>query len=112
MYSYKSFEIAGEFVLLRPVFITLLVASFIIFIFVVTPKLREKMVNGLAVVGLSIVSTLLAAQLLFYNGIIVDELGLGGDELQFDMAIVILLFSIVNPIVFFVMRSKSRVHSI
>jgi len=36
------------------------------------------MANSLSVIGLSLVSISASAQLLFYDAIIVDELGLGG----------------------------------
>jgi hypothetical protein len=104
MYTYEPFGTLGVFTLLRPVFITLLLASILMFLLVITPILQTKMVNALAVIGLSVVSVILSAQLLFYNGIIVDEINLGGDPFTFYMCVAILLFNIINPIVFFITR--------
>lgn len=60
------------------------------------------MASGLSVVGLSIVSVIASAQLLYYDAIIVDELGLGGDAVTTYMFLVILILGFVNPITFYI----------
>jgi hypothetical protein len=104
MYTYDSFETSGVFTLLRPFSIAFLIALLIMFIFVISPILRTKMVNGLSVVGLSIISIVVSAQLMFYHGIIVDEL-------TSYMTLITVLLSIINPIIFF-NSHKKKVNSV
>ncbi|MGM7680529.1 hypothetical protein ACSVDA_00115 [Cytobacillus sp. Hm23] len=67
--------------------------------FIITHKLKRK-TNNLFVLGLSILSVIASAQLLYYDAIIVDELGLGGDEISFYIFLIILIFGFINPIIF------------
>jgi|SRR5690625_693321 len=113
MYTYDSFETAGAFTLLRPIFVTFIFALLLMFLIILLPKLRRKMVNSLSVVvGLSLVSIIASAQLLFYDAIIVDEIGLEGDEITTYMFLVILFFGFLNPIIFFTKRSKKEVSKV
>ncbi|MBZ5752126.1 hypothetical protein [Metabacillus rhizolycopersici] len=112
MYTYDSFETLGAFTLLRPIFVTFIIAALFMFFIIIIPKLRRKMTSGLSVVGLSFVSIIASAQLLYYDAIIVDELGLGGDEITTYMFFVILLFSIINPIIFYIRRKRTEVSQI
>lgn len=104
MYTYDSFETLGVFTLLRPVFITLLIISFLLFIVVLVPSTRDKIVNGYTVASISIISLIVSTQLLYYDAIIVDELGLGGDEVTTGMFGVIAALNIVNPTIYFAKR--------
>lgn len=79
MYTYNSFESLGVFTLLRPIFITILVVSLLLLCIIIIPKLKNKMINGFSVLSLTSISILVSGQLLFYSGIIVDEIGLGGE---------------------------------
>lgn len=45
----------------------------------------------------SIIGTVLSAQLFYYDGIIVDELGLGGDSVSFFLMMITVLFALLNP---------------
>jgi hypothetical protein len=56
--------------------------------------------------GLSVVSVIVSAQLLYYDAIIVDELGLGGDSVTTYMFLIILILGFVNPITFYVSSKK------
>ncbi|KGX84779.1 hypothetical protein [Pontibacillus litoralis] len=96
MYSVESFETIGAFTLLRPVFVTLTLVVMLLLLFIIIPKLRKKIVNGFAVVSISFVSVILSGQLLYYDAIIVDELGLSGDEFAFILFLIILVLSLVN----------------
>ncbi|USK32132.1 hypothetical protein LIT25_16110 [Bacillus sp. F19] len=106
MYTYDSFETLGAFTLLRPIFVTFIITALLMFFIIIFPKIRLKMVSGLSVVGLSIVSVIASAQLLYYDAIIVDELGLGGDVVTTYMFLVILILGFVNPITFYIRRKN------
>jgi len=97
MFTYDSFELSGIFILLRPVFITILVAKIIVFITVLIPKFRAMYNNVIPILFASIIGTVLSAQLFFYDGIIIDELVLDGDSISFFLLIIIVLFAILNP---------------
>jgi hypothetical protein len=107
MYTYESFETLGAFTLLRPIFITFIVAALLMLFIITFPKLKIKMTSGISVVGLSIVSVIASAQLLYYDAIIVDELGLGGDVVTTYMFLVILILGFVNPITFYIRRKNN-----
>ncbi|AZS13841.1 hypothetical protein [Paenibacillus lutimineralis] len=106
MYTYDSFETAGAFTLMRPIFITLLIVSLLLFVIIILPKLRRKLANGSFVFGLSLVSLVVSAQLLYYQAIIVDEIGLGGDEASTMLFLVNAIFCIANPIIFLMKANK------
>ena len=80
MYTYESFETLGSFTLLRPIFITFLIGLVIMFSLVILPGAKNKIINGFTVSFISILTILVSAQVLFYSGIIVDEINLGGDS--------------------------------
>jgi hypothetical protein len=52
MYTYDSFETLGVFTLLRPIFVTFIIAAIFMFLIIILPKLRRKIASGLSVVGL------------------------------------------------------------
>lgn len=101
MYTYESFEKLGTFTLLRPVFVVLLLASILLFLFVVVPKFRVKWINHFTVISISALLILLSGQLLFYSTIIVDELGLGGDDVATYLCLTTVCISIINPLLYF-----------
>ncbi|RJS58786.1 hypothetical protein [Bacillus sp. PK3_68] len=107
MYTYDSFETMGAFTLLRPVFITLIVAMLFLFLIALLPSLRRK-VHHLFVMGGSVVLVIVSAQLLYYDAIIVDELGLGGDEITTYLFLIIVIFSVMNSIIFYVGQKRSE----
>ncbi|MCF6136590.1 hypothetical protein [Pseudalkalibacillus berkeleyi] len=104
MYTYESFEILGAFTLLRPVFITFLVISLLLFVTVLLPKPKTKFLNLFTVISISIISLIVSTQVLYYDAIIVDEIGLGGDEVTTYMYIIVAVFSIINPLIYFVRK--------
>jgi hypothetical protein len=106
MYTYESFETLGAFTLLRPIFITFIITALIMFFIIIIPKTRIKIASGLSVMGLSVVSVIASAQLLYYDAIIVDELGLGGDSVTTYMFLIIIILGLINPIVFFIGRKN------
>ncbi|MGX1195998.1 hypothetical protein [Metabacillus sp. SLBN-84] len=104
MFTYDSFETLGAFTLLRPIYVTFIITALLMFFIIIFPKI--KLASGLSVVGLSIVSVIASAQLLYYDAIIVDELGLGGDVVTTYMFLVILILGFVNPITFYIRRKN------
>ena len=100
MYTYESFVTNGSFTLLRPVFITLFVIAILLVLLIVIP-ITKKFLNGLAVISLSLVTVILSIQLTFFDAIIVDEIGLGGDVTSFIMSIIIIILGLVNPFLYF-----------
>ena len=108
MYTYESFETLGAFTLLRPIFITFLVVSLLLFFVIIIPKFKNKVINGITVIGLTGISILVSGQLLFYHGIIVDELGLGGDPVSFYIFLAIVGIGIVNLIIYFLMNKVTK----
>ena len=100
MYTYDPMVINGAMTLLRPVTYTILVVTIISFIILLFPKEKQNVFNGYSIVGLSVVLCVIAAQILYFDGILADELGLGGDELSFILTIVIGIFSLVNIILY------------
>ena len=106
MYTYESFETLGVFTLLRPIFITILVVSLLLFFVIIIPKFKNKVINGFTVLVLSVISILVSGQLLFYHGIIVDEIGLGGDPVSFYIFLAIVGIGILNLIIYFSRRGR------
>jgi hypothetical protein len=91
---------------MRPIFITFLIVSLLLFVIIILPKLREKLANSSLVFGLSLVSLVVSAQLLYYDAIIVDEIGLSGDGVSTILFLVNAIFCIANPIVFLMKANK------
>ncbi|OOC62646.1 hypothetical protein [Paenibacillus ihbetae] len=108
MYTYKSFETIGAFTLLRPIFISILVVSLLLFFIMIFPKLKNKMVNGFTVLSLSAMSIFVSGQLLYNSGIIVDEIGLSGDPVSFYIFLAITGIGIINLIIYFSTQGKSN----
>lgn len=106
MYSYEPFETLGVFTLLRPVFWTILLMTLLLFLGVIIPKVRKKLTNGVMVLSLSFILVFVSAQLLFFDGIIVDELGLGGDAVSSYLFLAIAGFSLANILIYFLSKVK------
>jgi hypothetical protein len=108
MYTYESFETLGAFTLLRPTLITILIVSLLLFIKVIFPKEKIKIINGFTIVSISIISIFISAQVLFYIGIIADEINLGGDPVSFNMFLIILGLSCINSIIYFYRHNERK----
>ncbi|MGF9978240.1 hypothetical protein ABE042_02435 [Viridibacillus arvi] len=106
MYTYEMFEIDGVFTLFRPLFITMLFLSILLFIAIILPKVRKRYINTFTVVSISIVNVILSTQLLFMNGIIVDELNLSGDKFTFYVFIAIVGVTFINVISYFTSQNR------
>jgi len=66
------------------------------------------MINGFTVLSMSAISILVSGQLLYYSGIIVDEIGLGGDPVSFFLFLAITGIGIINLIIYFSTQGKSN----
>lgn len=108
MYTEKTFETLGAFTLLRPIFFTILVATLLLLLVVIIPYLKNRMINGLTVFSMTIISILVSGQLLYYSGIIVDEIGLGGDRVSTYLFLAITGIGIINLIIYFSTQGKSN----
>lgn len=105
MYTYKSFEIDGDFTLLRPILVTFILMAFVLFITIILSKKNLKYINGVTVISLSILSIIVSAQVVVYAAIITDELGLGGDVVSFYMLLGIAALGLLNPLIYLKKRS-------
>ncbi|MFS0613326.1 hypothetical protein [Lederbergia ruris] len=109
MYSYEPFESLGAFTLFRPTFWAILIVTLLLFLGILIPRFRNKMINGFAVLSVSAILVFVSGQLLFYSGIIVDELGLGGDAVSFILFLAIAGLSFVNILVYFLFKVKKGI---
>lgn len=107
MFTYETFVTDGSFTLMRPIFFTLLLLSILVFIMIISLKLREKLLNSFSIASLSFIIGVITVQVTYYDAIIVDEIGLGGDPMTFFLALAILGLSVLNPMLFFWLNSKS-----
>ncbi|MGP7818672.1 hypothetical protein [Niallia sp. 01092] len=78
-----------------------IIFALILFVMIIFPRTRRKFINGFAVISLSLVSLIISAQVIYYDAIIVDELGLGGDEVTTFMCLAVIAFNFLNPMVYF-----------
>ncbi|GIO26784.1 hypothetical protein [Ornithinibacillus bavariensis] len=93
------------FVLLRPMFTMLFVFSLIILILLIVPKTKYYM-NGLMVIGSSVMLSVIAAQLLWTEGVLADELGIASDVISILLFAAILGLAILSCILFYVQKKK------
>lgn len=92
---------------MRPIFVTLIVAALFMFFIVLIPLLRRRAARLVVLRG-SIILVILSAQLLYYNGMIVDKLGLRGDEMSAYIFLAVLVFSVMGSIIFYAGRKHSE----
>ncbi|MGN7941189.1 hypothetical protein [Virgibacillus sp. 6R] len=101
MFTYESFVTNGAFTLLRPITITLMIVSAIIFLLIILPKTRNRVVNGFSVISSSLILSIISIQIMFSIGILADELNLAGDPTSFILCVIIFIFSFINVILHF-----------
>ena len=110
MFSHELIGSMSEFTLMRPVFFSLFVLLAITFLTVAVPKWRLMFRHVVPILLLSIIGIMVSAQLLFYEGVLVDELGLSGDPVTFYLFIGIGFFALLNPCVYLWMnQNESRI---
>ncbi|WP_242213872.1 hypothetical protein [Bacillus cereus group sp. BfR-BA-01383] len=88
-----------EFVYLRPVFKSVLVASVLVMLIVLRQK--KELINEFSLWFISVICIGVSAITLFMSGFIVDEYNLGGDVQSFNMFIGIGLTSGLNFIIYY-----------
>lgn len=108
MYTHPTFESYGTFILLRPIFYSLLAASVVLLVFIVWPKLRKRLLNIFAVVSISLLTFWVSVMTFYYHAIIVDEIGLGGDSVSFYLFLLIAALSVLNPFIYLLVSLKSK----
>ncbi|MDQ0229857.1 hypothetical protein [Metabacillus malikii] len=108
MYTYESFVTDGAFSLLRPILVTLLISSILLFIIILFPVTRRRFLHGFTMVSLSLVIAIVTIQTVFYSAIIADELGLGGDHVVTIMGGSIIVLQIVNVFLYFMLKKSKK----
>lgn len=108
MYTYSSFENSGTFILLRPMLFLLLAVMLVLFTALLIPKIRTNLLNGFAVISLSVVAVLVAIQVVYYHAIIVDEIGLGGDPVSLLLFLVVAFFALLNILLYFTLSFRKQ----
>lgn len=108
MYTYSSFESFGTFTLLRPILFLLLGVALILCIAQLIPKIRTHLLNGFAVISLSLVTIAVAVQVVYYHAIIVDEIGLGGDAVSLYLFIAIAFMGVMNVLLYLFTRPRKK----
>lgn len=99
--TYDQFEAAGAFTLLRPILITFLIISLLLFGLVVWKNAKRLLLNRFTVISISLISILVSAQVIYYSAIITDETGLAGDTVSTFLFLMIAGFGLLNPILYF-----------
>ncbi|MBG9588481.1 hypothetical protein [Cytobacillus firmus] len=106
MYTYESFVTDGIFTLLRPVISSFLLIAVVLFVLVWLPKALQGFLNGFTVMAFAIVSIIISGQVLFFEAILADELGLGGGS-GFWMFLLIVFLGTVSPIIYFIRHREA-----
>jgi energy-coupling factor transporter transmembrane protein EcfT len=83
MYTHETFVTDGLFTLMRPIYFTMLILAILLFLMIISRRLRERLLNLFNVVSLSLILGIITVQVTYYDAIIVDEIGLGGDPTTF-----------------------------
>lgn len=108
MYTYESFVSHGTFTLLRPVSFTLLLVSLVVFLSILIPQTRRKFINGFSVIIMAALTSVMTLQLIFYNGILADELNLSGDGVSLTIGILILALNGLNLVTYYSRRYTKK----
>ncbi|RWZ60582.1 hypothetical protein EQV77_04605 [Halobacillus fulvus] len=95
----------GNFILLRPIFITLFALALTLFLLLVY---KSHLVNGWYLLFTSTAIMLVAGQLLYFQGVIVDEFALDGDPFITYFTLATVLLCIINPLYFFIQPVEKR----
>ncbi|WP_449539767.1 hypothetical protein [Ferdinandcohnia sp. Marseille-Q9671] len=106
MYTYDSFETLGVFTLLRPILIMITIVLLLLLILVIIPKTRIQVLNGFSVVAIAFISVFVSAQVLFYEGILADELGLGGDSVSSYLFLVNVFLGVASWFLYFYIKNR------
>lgn len=103
VYTYDKFEDNGVFTLLDPVFTTIAVFSvlFCIAVFLLRPAAK-------LVLFVSCFTVIVAAQLFWLSGIIIDELGLAGSSKDFILLVVTGITQLIAIGVAFYLEDKTN----
>ena len=82
----------------RPIFIVFTIILLILLIFVGFQK--THIVNKFSVVSIPLICVVISAMVLFLEGVIVDEMNLGGDPVTSILFLVIIALSFINYAVY------------
>ena len=102
-FTYANFAIDGVFTLFQPIFRTIFIFS-IIFLAIVIAKVIPTWIAVLY----STFSIVIAGQLLWFSGVIIDELALSSNSSDTTIFIAICITNIVSIFVSMTKRQKKR----
>lgn len=83
-----------------------LLIAVILFVLVSLPKVLQGFLNGFTVMAAALISIIISGQVLFFEAILADELGMGGGS-GFWMFLVIVFLGIVSPIIYFIRHREA-----
>ena len=102
-FTYANFAIDGVFTLFQPIFRTGFIFS-IIFLAIVIAKIIPTWIAGLY----SAFSIVIAGQLLWFSGVIIDELALSGNSSDTVLFVAICITNIISIFVSMTKKPKER----
>lgn len=89
----------------RPAFFIMLAIAFIFFVLSLVPRGRNSNISLVTVLAVSIIQVLIGGTLLFVENNLVETFEMTADSVTLYLFIGVLVFSIVNPILF---RSRNK----
>lgn len=101
-FTYANFEIDGVFTLLQPIFHSIFIWSVLFSAIIIA-----KNIPTWIAIFFAACASIIAGQLLWFSGIIVDELGLGGDATSTTLFFAIVTTNIVSIFVSMTKKKKA-----
>lgn len=107
MYIWSNSEGAISLFYSRPLFIFFIVVLFALFITILMQN-KKKLVTGLHVITIAIISLFISGLILFLEGIIVDDLNLSEDTISTYMFLIIVALCLINSVTYSLKNKKLR----
>ncbi|WP_404321437.1 hypothetical protein LG298_13335 [Cytobacillus firmus] len=83
-----------------------LLIAVILFVLVSLPRALQGFLNVFTIMAVALISIIISGQVLFFEAILADELGMGGGS-GFWMFLVIVILGIVSPIIYFIRNREA-----
>ncbi|MDM5317121.1 hypothetical protein QUF49_14025 [Fictibacillus sp. b24] len=96
-----------EFIYLRPIFIAFIIILFLV-LGAVSIQRKNKLLNQFSFYSITFICLLISTITLTASGYIVDDYGLGGDEVSFYMWMAIVGLSALNTFVFLLKEGREK----
>jgi len=84
----------------RPIYIAIIIVLLLLLLFSIFYKWKYRLIIGITMSIVSLFSIMISAYYLAEIGIIADEKNMGGDPVSFNMFLLIVGLSILNPVIF------------